>query len=90
MTDRTFAIESAGYWFGEARRAQKEGRMSDALLCMENAFNHTENALAAERERCAKIAEPWQGALVGNPGEQDDPIYKVRREIADKIRNPER
>lgn len=37
-------------------------------------------------EECAKIADPWQGAFVGDPGEQDDPIYKVRKKIAATIR----
>jgi CMP-N-acetylneuraminic acid synthetase len=51
--DRKFAVESAGFWFRAARMAQDEGRMADAVLAMEQAFNHTENALVAARRQLA-------------------------------------
>lgn len=44
---RKCVIDTAQGWFDEARKAQDAGRMAEALLFMENAFNHTENALAA-------------------------------------------
>ena len=40
-------VESAQYWFEQARKAQDAEDMSLALCCMENAFNHTEGALCA-------------------------------------------
>lgn len=50
METRKHVVGTAGYWFNAARTAQNEGKMSMALLCMENAYNHTENALVAARD----------------------------------------
>lgn len=47
---RDHAVETAGYWFMAARHAQSAGKMADALLYMENAYNHTEGALVALRK----------------------------------------
>jgi hypothetical protein len=48
MTEpRKCVVNTAEYWYGAARLAQAEGNMREALLYMENAFNHTENALVA-------------------------------------------
>lgn len=58
MADRVFAVESAGFWHRSARLAQDRGDMREALLCMENAFNHTENALFAAR-RAPKPSKLW-------------------------------
>jgi hypothetical protein len=44
---RACLVRTAQLWFDNARKAQDAGNMGEALLCMENAFNHTENALAA-------------------------------------------
>jgi Lar family restriction alleviation protein len=44
---RECVVATAQGWFNSAREAQQAGKMKDALLFMENAFNHTENALAA-------------------------------------------
>lgn len=60
MTERTkFAVSTAGFWYTAARRYQAEGKMREALMAMENAFNHTENALYAERrnQEAAQSAE---------------------------------
>jgi hypothetical protein len=44
----------------------------------------------AERERCAKIAEPWSGFMTGDKmGAMDQEIVKVRSEIAAAIRFPQ-
>lgn len=52
MAERTtFAVSTAGFWYTAARKYQAEGKMSEALMAMENAFNHTENALYAERQK---------------------------------------
>lgn len=47
--ERRHAVFTAGYWFKAARVAQREGNWSEALLCMENAYNHVEGALIALR-----------------------------------------
>ena len=47
VEQRKCVISTAQIWFDESRKAQMAGRMRDALLYMENAFNHTENALAS-------------------------------------------
>lgn len=44
--DRKHINEAAGHWFRAARQHQAAGRMDDALMCMENAYNHLENLLA--------------------------------------------
>ena len=51
MSERTtFAVPTAGFWYTAARKYQAEGKMKEALMAMENAFNHTENALYSERK----------------------------------------
>jgi hypothetical protein len=44
---RVCVVRTAQYWFDEAKRVQAAGDGFAALLCMENALNHTENALVA-------------------------------------------
>lgn len=54
--DRKFALPSAAYYFKASRTAQASGQLATAVLLMENAFNHTENALyALGRELDAEI-----------------------------------
>lgn len=56
---REHLVESAAYWFDAAREAQDKGQMAEALMCMENAYNHVENALAAKEASClAARVEP--------------------------------
>jgi hypothetical protein len=58
IKERKHAVESAGYWFRWARKAQEEGNMSEALMFMENAYNHTEGALVAlRREHGLQLSE---------------------------------
>jgi len=52
---RRHLIESAGYWFKASRKSQKEMRFSEAILAMENAYNHVENALAASEAKLAEV-----------------------------------
>lgn len=58
---RTHLVQSAGYWFEGARKGQRRRKMDEALNCMENAYNHVENALYAsrqtEQQQVARIAE---------------------------------
>lgn len=49
QAERKFAVSTAGFWFMAARKYQAAGDMRSALVAMENAFNHTENALYAAR-----------------------------------------
>ncbi len=49
MSNRKLIIASAQHWYDSAKKAALEGDYSHALLYFENAFNHTENALAAAR-----------------------------------------
>ena len=44
---RAHILPSAAYWFKGSRNAQDGGHGAEAVLCMENAYNHVENALAA-------------------------------------------
>lgn len=53
---RKHAVETAGYWFSAARDAQDRGEMAVALLCMENAYNHAENAFVAKHASVVKLA----------------------------------
>jgi hypothetical protein len=43
---RKTLVKTAQYWFEGSRNSQKAGDMEMAVMGMENAFNHTENALA--------------------------------------------
>jgi hypothetical protein len=42
---RVCVVRTAQYWFDAAKKAQANGDAFAALGFMENAFNHTENAL---------------------------------------------
>lgn len=44
---RQHLVETAAYWFYAARTHQEAGRWGYAMMAMENAYNHVENALAA-------------------------------------------
>lgn len=54
---RQHLIQSAGYWFNAARDKASEGLANEALMAMENAYNHVENALAAARAEVARLTE---------------------------------
>jgi hypothetical protein len=70
IANRTHAVASAGYWFRAARDAQMAGAIGDALLFMENAYNHAEGALVAlRREHGLPLSD--------EPAERD----KVREKI---------
>lgn len=64
IKSRQCIVSSAQGWFDESRKAQNDGRMREAILYMENAFNHTENALAAVLD---KADLPDQPPLSGVP-----------------------
>lgn len=63
VKSRQCIVRSAQGWFDESRKAQNDGRMREAVLYMENAFNHTENALAAALEKGSFIDEPPMSGL---------------------------
>jgi hypothetical protein len=44
---RKHLVQSAAYWFDASRVQQQNGNHAHAILGMENAYNHVENALAA-------------------------------------------
>lgn len=50
---RDLIVRTAQCWF-DAARDEKRG-MADRLMCMENALNHTENALAAARRDTVRL-----------------------------------
>lgn len=52
---RKLAVETAQCWYDEAKRAEKTGD-KHASMYMENAFNHTENALFAARRELTTLA----------------------------------
>lgn len=56
MSDRQHVVLSAGYWFKVARDHQNQGQMAEAIECMENAYNHVENALVAAHETLTDAA----------------------------------
>lgn len=59
--ERQFALPSAAYYFKASRTAQAAGQLATAVLLMENAFNHTENALFA---LCRETGEEFPSAFV--------------------------
>lgn len=60
-TARKHLVETAGFWFKASRKEQENGNLAHALLNMENAYNHVENALyAAHNSATAK--EPDAGS----------------------------
>lgn len=50
VRERSHVLASAGYWFQGSRNAQNDGHNAEAVMFMENAYNHVENALAAAIE----------------------------------------
>lgn len=54
-TPRKHIVETASYWYAGSKRANNDGDMSEAVFAMEQAYNHTENALAAS----LKLLEEW-------------------------------
>jgi hypothetical protein len=54
---KTTIVKSAQYWMDAARAHQSAGRPNNALLSMENAFNHTESALAHIMEKVPGVKE---------------------------------
>jgi hypothetical protein len=61
---RECIVSTAQGWFEAARGAQKSGDAFAAVLFMENAFNHTENALAAVlRDRGHSTTESMRAEL---------------------------
>lgn len=54
---RTLLVPSAQYWFNAAREQQTAGNHAHAILCMENALNHTENALAYVKDKVPGVKE---------------------------------
>lgn len=69
--NRKCIIQSAQVWFDESRKAQKAGHMAEALLYMENAFNHTENALERQPSTKDSCAEAFNKYRDGKWGECD-------------------
>jgi len=53
MTQRKHALHTAGFWFKAARIHQEKGEMNEALIAMEQAYNHVEGALI-EGVRCLR------------------------------------
>lgn len=58
LENRQTVVSTAQIWFDESRRAQKAGLLREAVIYMENAFNHTENALAAVLRAAVLKDEP--------------------------------
>lgn len=93
---RQHIVQSAGYWFNMSRSAQSEGRMGYAVLGMENAYNHVENALAASRAELAAAqseAQRLREGVAGLKAERDEVarkhdldkgrIYRLQQEFAE-------
>lgn len=55
MNDRKCLVYTASYWFRQSRKAQDEGESARAIMCMEQAFNHTENALDVVQKENVKL-----------------------------------
>lgn len=53
---RPHLVLSAGYWFEGGRKAMRAGDAGACMIRMENAYNHVENALYAEREQSNAMA----------------------------------
>lgn len=57
--ERQHLVPSAAFWFKAARVHSAEGRHASAMLALEQAYNHVENALAAvtvERDKAVAFA----------------------------------
>lgn len=52
---RKHLVMTAGYWFEGSRKSQREGKSGEAVMCMENAYNHVENALYAANAHIAEV-----------------------------------
>ena len=62
MGNRVMIVRTAQHWYDAAWMAKQEGRPGDAFACMENALNHTENALSALlQSRTFTDAPPMSG-----------------------------
>ena len=59
---REHLVKSAGYWFNKARDHQCEGELAEALMAMENAYNHVENAAAAFKRALEGFTKPSEEA----------------------------
>jgi len=55
MSDRKLIIATAQPWYDEAKKMALEGDHIHAFLHLMNAFNHTENALAADRKELGAL-----------------------------------
>ncbi|MDF2499360.1 MAG: hypothetical protein K0Q77_74 [Anaerosporomusa subterranea] len=53
MSERKLVVDTAQGWFDSARNDNYS--MAEKLICMENALNHTENALVAERSKTTHL-----------------------------------
>lgn len=49
-SNRKHLVESAGFWFKGAYEKASKGQYHEALFCMENAYNHVENAVYAYKQ----------------------------------------
>lgn len=78
---RKCLVKTAEYWFNGARAAQINGKMNDAFMLMENAFNHTENALYAYRDLIREMfAEMSLLSIERTPKAVDISKFKDRME----------
>lgn len=54
---RKHLVLTAAYWFKQSDKMRKASQMGQALLAMENAYNHVENALAAARDELTALRQ---------------------------------
>lgn len=78
---RKCVVLTAQHWYDAARKAALAGDYSHALLYFENAFNHTENALASARKALIEI-DGWRDDTLGaRPREKTE--YDCPQEVSE-------
>jgi hypothetical protein len=77
---RRLLVRSAQIWFDGAKSADHE--MAERLLYMENALNHTENALAAAHRALRRIA-----SNDGRGGPRPSECDRLREIASEVVRN---
>lgn len=82
--ERQHLVMTAGHWFDGSRKAQREGKSAEAVMFMENAYNHVENALAAAQD-ALHAAQAERDALKDqwNDAEKEASANKQRALIAE-------
>jgi nucleotide-binding universal stress UspA family protein len=73
LPPRQHVCQSAGYWYEGAAKAESH---AEVRSCLQNAYNHVENALYAERRQTEALAAALKGAIA---------TAKVRSDLTQRL-----